>query len=59
MDNPKLRGIPDSKLVSLQEDYEVAYWTDKFNCTKEQLVLAVGKVGCSVGALKKHFGYTA
>jgi len=28
-DNPKLRGIPDNKLVSLKEAYEVTYWTDK------------------------------
>lgn len=58
-DNPKLRGIPDNKLVSLKEAYEVTYWTDKFNCTKEQLASAVQKVGHGVGALKRHFNFTA
>jgi Protein of unknown function (DUF3606). len=57
-DNPKLRGIPDNKLVSLTQAHEVSYWTDKFNCTKTELENAVKAVGHSVGALKKHFGYS-
>ena len=32
---------------------------DKFNCTKEQLASAVQKGGHGVGALKRHFNFTA
>ena len=46
-DNRDLRGPQDAKLISLQEDYEVRYWTNKFNCSEEELRRAVQKVGHS------------
>lgn len=36
-DNLNWTGIPDSRLVSLSEAWEVAYWTGKFICTHQQL----------------------
>ena len=48
MDNPNWRGNPDSDRISLQEDYEVRYWTHKWNISKEQLAEAEKKAGSSV-----------
>jgi hypothetical protein len=45
MDNKQLRQPQDSARINLNEDYEVQYWTDKFNCTREQLKNAVNAVG--------------
>ena len=33
--------------INMSEDHEIRYWTEKFGCTKEQLVSAVGSVGPS------------
>jgi hypothetical protein len=46
-DNKELRGPQDARLISLSEDYEVRYWTNKFNCSKEELRKAVERVGNS------------
>jgi len=47
-DNRELRGGQDRTRVSLGEDYEVRYWTGRFNCSEEELRKAVEKVGNSV-----------
>ena len=46
-DNKALRNPQDSSRVNMNEDYEVRYWTNKFNCTEEQLGIAVKAVGSS------------
>ena len=38
----------------MHADYEVAYWTKKFGCTKEQLQAAVKKVGVSAKAVEEE-----
>ncbi|WP_207428931.1 DUF3606 domain-containing protein [Pedobacter sp. SYSU D00535] len=48
MDNPNWRGNPDSDRISLHQDYEVRYWTHKWNISKEQLKEAHDKAGSSV-----------
>lgn len=55
-DNPNLRGVPDSKRVSLGQQHEVDYWTKTFGKTKGELQSAIDKVGDSVGKLREHFG---
>jgi hypothetical protein len=52
-DNKQEHGEPDRSRINLSEDYEVRYWTEKFNVTKEQLAVAIGKVGNSPDAVRK------
>ena len=40
--------------ISLSEPYEVQFWSDKFNVSKERLSEAVRKVGNSVSAVEKE-----
>jgi hypothetical protein len=44
-DDKSLRAPADAQRVNVGEDYEVRYWTDKWNVTAEQLRAAVDKVG--------------
>lgn len=37
----------DRKLVALNQDYEVRYWSEKFGVSKEELARAVDAVGSS------------
>ena len=47
-DDKTKRAPEDAKLISLNDEYEVEYWTRKFGVTTERLVRAVHKVGNSV-----------
>ncbi len=40
-DDKTLRGPRDSSRIAMGEDYEVAYWTDKFGVSRERLQAAV------------------
>jgi len=53
-DDKTKKGPADSSRVNVNEDYEVAYWTDVFNCTKQELVEAVEKVGTSSEAVRNY-----
>ena len=53
-DNKTLRGPQDSSRIAMGEDYEVAYWTDKFGVSEDQLQQAVDAVGNSADAVEKH-----
>ena len=55
-DDKKDRGEPDRSRISLSEDYEVRYWTERFGVTKEQLAVAVQKVGNSADAVRRALG---
>ena len=44
-DNLQDRGPADRARVNVHETHEVRYWTQKFNCTPEQLRAAVAKAG--------------
>lgn len=56
MDSKTNTGAPDSKTISLNEDYEVAYWTKELGVTKEELTEAVQKVGKSAQAVREYLG---
>ena len=43
-DDQTKRGPADAGRINMSEDYEIRYWTEKFGCTKQQLVSAVGSV---------------
>ena len=53
-DDRTQRGPQDAKRVNLSEDYEVAYWTNRFGITAAELRNAVGAVGNSAAAFAKH-----
>jgi hypothetical protein len=47
-DDRSIRGAPDRSRISMQEDYEVRYWTRKWS-SREQLAVAVREVGTMAG----------
>jgi hypothetical protein len=55
-DDKQDRGEPDRSRISLSEDYEVRYWTERLGVTKEQLAVAVRKVGNSANAVRQALG---
>jgi hypothetical protein len=44
----------DSSRVNVNEEYEVRYWTGKFNCSKSELESAVKAVGVSASAVEQY-----
>lgn len=53
-DDKSNRGPQDRSRISLSEDYEVRYWTEKFGVSKAELEAAVKKVGPSADAVEKE-----
>jgi hypothetical protein len=58
-DDKKNRSEPDRSRISLNEEYEVQYWTERFGITKEQLALAIKKVGDSPEQVARLIGRDA
>ena len=52
-DDRSLRGPQDRQRINLSEDYEVAYWSKKWDITPEQLAEAVRKAGPMSAAVAK------
>jgi hypothetical protein len=44
-DNKTMTGGQDRKRISLEQDYEVRDWSDRFGVSEARLREAVGKVG--------------
>lgn len=55
-DDKTKRGEPDRSLISLNEKYEIDYWTKALGVTEAQLRNAVAKVGNSAAAVRRHLG---
>ena len=55
-DDRALRGPRDRQRINLSEDYEVAYWTQKWGINREQLDEAVRKAGPMSAAVAKLLG---
>ena len=55
-DDPDKRGQQDSSRINIHEDYEIAYWTQKWHVTPEQLRECVKRVGVRVVDVKKCLG---
>jgi hypothetical protein len=51
--NESNKDIHDVARIRLHEEYEVYYWTHKFNCTEQQLREAVREVGNGVEAVRR------
>ena len=54
-DDETMRAPKDAKLISLTEDYEVEYRTERFGITRERLAAAVHQVGRSAQAAERSF----
>ena len=54
MDDKTKTGSPDSKLINVNENYEVEYWTRELGVSKEKLKEAVAAAGTSVSAVRKY-----
>ncbi len=55
-DDRSKRSKSDRSRISLDEDYEVRYWTNELGVSKEQLADAVKSVGNSVDKVREHLG---
>jgi hypothetical protein len=44
----------DAELISLTEDYEIAYWRKRFGVSDDRLAEAVHRVGISAAAVEAH-----
>lgn len=53
-DNKELRGPQDASRIAIGEDYEVEYWSKKFNVSGNELAAAVKAVGDSADAVERH-----
>jgi hypothetical protein len=53
-DDKTLRSPQDASRISLSEDYEVRYWTQKFCISEERLREAVKAAGNSADAVERH-----
>jgi hypothetical protein len=51
-DDLKNRGAPDRDRISLDEEYEVQYWTKTLGVSREELERTVRSVGHSVDAVR-------
>jgi len=54
MDNEDNMGRPDHARINVKENYEVEYWTQKFNISRERLKEAVNAVGTSAEDVRKY-----
>jgi hypothetical protein len=55
-DDKRNRGQRDRSKINMNEDYEVRYWTEQLDVSREELQLAVDLVGNSVETVRKHLG---
>lgn len=49
-------GPADDSRINIHQEYELRYWSQKFNVSAEQLRQAVKIVGPMVKDVKRHLG---
>jgi hypothetical protein len=55
MTDDETRTAPQgAELISLTEDYEIAYWRKRLDVSDDRLVEAVHRVGLSAAAVEAH-----
>jgi hypothetical protein len=54
MDNKTEKMPQDATRINVNEDYEVQYWTNKFNCSVARLREAVCAVGVSAERVETY-----
>ena len=55
-DDKSKRGGQDRERINMSEDYEVRYWTQKFDVDEDRLRDAVDKVGDRARAVAQELG---
>ena len=55
-DDKTIRASQDANRVSLKEDYEVRYWTERLGVDKQELSDAVQTVGSNVKTVQAYLG---
>jgi Protein of unknown function (DUF3606) len=58
-DDRTIRGSQDRLRINMSEDYEVAYWSQKWGISHQELAEAVGKAGLMAAAVAKLLGKEA
>ncbi|CAG5069034.1 hypothetical protein DYBT9623_01768 [Dyadobacter sp. CECT 9623] len=53
-DDKTKRGPADSSRINVNEDYEVAYWTEALGVSQDKLTEAVNSVGTSANAVREY-----
>ncbi len=54
MDNKTKTGSPDRDRINVNEDYELQYWSKKFNVSGDELKSAVKSAGTSAKAVGEY-----
>ena len=54
MEDEKTPAKPVPDTIDLAEEYEVLYWTKRFNVTREQLVAAVEAAGTAAAKVEEY-----
>lgn len=54
MDNKSKTGKADDTRININESYELQYWSEKMNVTKERLKEAVAAVGPNVDDVRDY-----
>ena len=54
MDSLTRRVQPDRSKINMVDAYEVKYWTHELGVTRQQLQIAIEKVGNSAAAVRKQ-----
>jgi len=55
-DDRTMTGQADRIRINLNEDYEVRYWTEKWNVSRDELAAAVHEAGVMVKDVAKKLG---
>jgi hypothetical protein len=55
-DNLGKRHPQDASRINVHEDWEVRYWTDKWQVSRQQLMDTVKRVGVQVSDVAKALG---
>jgi hypothetical protein len=55
-DDLKNRGPQDRSRIAMHEEHEVRYWTKALGVSKDELAMAVAKVGSSADAVRRELG---
>lgn len=55
-DDKTIRGPADARKINVNEDYEVAYWTQRLGVTEEELRAAVAAAGTEAAKVRAHLG---
>jgi hypothetical protein len=54
MDNKQNTGSPDRDRINVHEEYELQYWSEKFNVSRDELKEAVKASGTSVKDVEQY-----